>query len=229
MLAGGDASPQSDIYSLGVLLFHLVTGSYPYVARSLAELRRMHDRGERKRLHDLRPDLSEGFVHVVERALESDPAERYASVGAMQRGLTHALGLESGLMAPVSLAAIAADADAALRGSSTLASTGSAARPVAPASRWKLWLPLLIAARARRGRCGVGGSPVVERAGGRRPRSSPLGSLVVEPFEVVSSRRPRARRGHRRSRHGAAAPAARHPRRRSRPPRRRPPPPPMRC
>ena len=77
----------------------------------------MQERGERKRLHDLRPDLSEGFVHVVERALESDPAERYASVGAMQRGLTHALGLESGLMSPVTLAGIAADADAALRGS----------------------------------------------------------------------------------------------------------------
>ena len=33
VLAGSDASPQSDIYSLGVLLFHLVTGSYPDVAR----------------------------------------------------------------------------------------------------------------------------------------------------------------------------------------------------
>jgi len=186
VLAGSDASPQSDIYSLGVLLFHLVTGSYPYVARSLAELRRMHDRGERKRLHDLRPDLSEGFVHVVERALESDPAERYASVGAMQRGLTHALGLESGLMAPVSLAAIAADADAALRGSSTLASTGSAARPVAPASRWKFWLPLLIAAALA-----AGIAAWTARQWWNAPAApaavSPVGSLVVEPFEVVSS------------------------------------------
>ena len=186
VLAGADASPQSDIYSLGVLLFHLVTGSYPYVARSLAELRRMHDRGERKRLHDLRPDLSEGFVHVVERALESDPAERYASVGAMQRGLTHALGLESGLMPPVTLAAIAADTDAALRGSSTLSSTGAAARPVARASRWKVWLPLLIAAALA-----AGAAAWLTRhwwtAPRRRPRPSPLGSLVVEPFEVVSS------------------------------------------
>ena len=186
VLAGADASPQSDIYSLGVLLFHLVTGSYPYVARSLTELRRMHDRGERKRLHDLRPDLSEGFVHVVERALESDPTERYASVGAMQRGLTHALGLESGLMAPVTLAAIAADTDATLRGSSTLSSTGTAARPVVRASRWKVWLPLLLAAALAAGVAAwltrhwwsAAASPVAP---------SPLASLVVEPFEVVSS------------------------------------------
>jgi eukaryotic-like serine/threonine-protein kinase len=186
VLAGADASPRSDIYSLGVLLFHLVTGSYPYVARSLAELRRLHHRGERKRLHDLRPDLSEGFVHVVERALESDPAERYASVGAMQRGLTHALGLESGLMPPVTLAAIAADADAALRGSGTLSSSGAAPRPAVRASRWKVWLPLLIA-----GALAAGVAAWMTRHWWTAPASpavpSPLGSLVIEPFEVVSS------------------------------------------
>ena len=212
VLAGADASPQSDIYSLGVLLFHLVTGSYPYVARSLAELRRMQDRGERKRLHDLRPDLSEGFVHVVERALESDPAERYASVGAMQRGLTHALGLESGLMSPVTLAGIA-DGDAALRGSSTLTASGAVARPAPRASRWQIWLPVAARHRRRRRRRGVGGRATGRRRRRRRPRAAPLGSLVVEPFEVVSTGDKRARRRHRRSGHGAGAAAARRPRR----------------
>jgi eukaryotic-like serine/threonine-protein kinase len=185
VLTGSDASPQSDIYSLGVLLFHLVTGSYPYVARSLSELRRMQERGERKRLHDLRPDLSEGFVHVVERALESDPAQRYASVGAMQRGLTHALGLESGLMSPVTLAAVAAEADAAMRGSATL-SSGASERPPVRAARWQLWLPILLAlalagglaAWLLRDRGTTSSAPVT---------ASPVASLVVEPFDVVSS------------------------------------------
>ena len=178
-------------------------------------------RGERKRLHDLRPDLSEGFVQVVERALESDPAERYASVGAMQRGLTHALGLESGLMPPVTLAAIAADADAALRGSGTLSSTGTAPRPVVRASRWKVWLPLLIAAAlaAGVGRVAdprlVDGARVAGRAGaaGLARRRALRSGLVG---------RSRARRRHRRGRHGARPAAARRPRRRrSRPPPRR--------
>jgi tetratricopeptide (TPR) repeat protein len=104
----------------------------------------------------------------------------------MQRGLTHALGLESGLMAPVTLAAIAADTDAALRGSSTLASTGSAARPVAAASRWKFWLPLLIAAALA-----AGLAAWTARQWWSAPAApaavSPVSSLVVEPFEVVSS------------------------------------------
>jgi serine/threonine-protein kinase len=190
VLAGADASPQSDIYSLGVLLFHLVTGSYPYVARSLAELRRMQERGERKRLHDLRPDLSEGFVHVVERALESDPAERYASVGAMQRGLTHALGLESGLMSPVTLAGIA-EGDAALRASTSLTASDAVARPVVRPTRWQVWLPILIA-------IAVAGAVAVwaARNWATSPATSgpatsatvaPLASLVIEPFDVVST------------------------------------------
>jgi eukaryotic-like serine/threonine-protein kinase len=186
VLTGSDASPQSDIYSLGVLLFHLVTGSYPYVARSLSELRRMQERGERKRLHDLRPDLSEGFVHVVERALESDPAQRYASVGAMQRGLTHALGLESGLMSPVTLAAVAAEADAAMRGSSTLTSSGAAERPPVPASRWKIWLAIVIAVALAAGLAAW----LLRKGGPTSSRAAtvlPVASLVVEPFDVLSS------------------------------------------
>jgi serine/threonine-protein kinase len=187
VLAGADASPQSDIYSLGVLLFHLVTGSYPYVARSLAELRRMQERGERKRLHDLRPDLSEGFVHVVERALESDPAERYASVGAMQRGLTHALGLESGLMSPVTLAGIA-EGDAALRASTTLTASDAAAapRPVVGPTRWQVWLPILIAI-AIAGAVAVWAARNWAATPAAPATSAPLASLVIEPFDVVST------------------------------------------
>jgi eukaryotic-like serine/threonine-protein kinase len=182
VLAGTDASPQSDIYSLGVLLFHLVTGSYPYVARSLAELKRAQERGERKRLHDLRPDLSEGFVHVVERALEANPAERYASVGAMQRGLTHALGLESGLMSPVSLAAALADAEPAMKASDAMP------RPEAPPAtrRWPIWIGVLLLL----GLLAATAAWVFGDSSGSKPTpgaTAPLGSLVVEPFEVLSS------------------------------------------
>lgn len=187
VLGGADASPQSDIYSLGVLLFHLVTGSYPYVARSLADLRRVQARGERKRLHDLRPDLSEGFVQVVERALESDPANRYTSVGALQRGLTHALGLESGLMSPVALAGIAAEVDGSMRGSGSTdrpAAVAAAPAPVKPA-RWRLWIGLAILAALLAGAAWAWFRPA--STGSASPIAAPLESLVVEPFDVVSS------------------------------------------
>lgn len=55
------ANPQSDLYSLGALLFHLATRTYPVQGRSLRELRDAHSRAQRASLRSLRPDLSEGL------------------------------------------------------------------------------------------------------------------------------------------------------------------------
>ena len=95
LLRGEDATVQSDIYSVGVLLFHLVTSQYPISAGSLDELRSAHDTGRRLRLHDARPDVADDFGRVVERALSPDPRRRYASAGAMQEALARSLGLDS--------------------------------------------------------------------------------------------------------------------------------------
>ena len=92
---GEPESAQSDIYSVGVLLFHLVTNRFPIEARNVTELKEQHRRGEGRLLRDLRPGLPEDFVVVVERALDPDPAERYPSAGAMDRALLHSLGVIS--------------------------------------------------------------------------------------------------------------------------------------
>jgi serine/threonine protein kinase len=87
LLDGGRPSVRSDSYSLGVLLFYLVTGTMPVTGRSLDEIAARHRRGERQRLPDLRGDLPASFVRVVERALAVDPANRFASCGEMQAAL----------------------------------------------------------------------------------------------------------------------------------------------
>jgi Tol biopolymer transport system component len=92
LLAGQPASARSDIYSLGVLLFHLVTGSFPVEGQSLREVVQKLARGERTLLRDARPDLPEKFVGVVERALARLPAERYDSAGAMEAALAAVIG-----------------------------------------------------------------------------------------------------------------------------------------
>ena len=92
---GEPESAQSDIYSVGVLLFHLVTNRFPIEASNVTELKEQHRRGEGRLLRDLRPGLPEDFVVVVERALDPDPAERYPSAGAMDRALLHSLGVIS--------------------------------------------------------------------------------------------------------------------------------------
>lgn len=96
VLAGREASVQSDVYSLGVLLFYLATGTYPMTGASLAEVREAHRTGARARLADLRPTLSDAFMRAVERAIEPSPAARVASAGQLQVLLAEALNLSAG-------------------------------------------------------------------------------------------------------------------------------------
>jgi serine/threonine-protein kinase len=91
MFAGADASVQSDIYAVGVLLHYLVSGGFPVRASSLPELIGAHQRGERRHLRDGRPDLPDSFVAVVERAIDPDPARRFATAGEMDAALVGAL------------------------------------------------------------------------------------------------------------------------------------------
>jgi eukaryotic-like serine/threonine-protein kinase len=87
ILEGGHATVRSDLYSLGVLLYHLVTTDYPVQGKSLDELKAAHRDGRRVRLHDARPDLPDPFVRVVERAIDADPSRRYQSAGELGEAL----------------------------------------------------------------------------------------------------------------------------------------------
>jgi serine/threonine-protein kinase len=82
----------TDIYSLGVLLYHLVTDSYPVEGRTLEEVQAAHRRQERHQLRDVRPDLPEEFVQAVQRALDPDPRHRYQTTGAFESALARLLG-----------------------------------------------------------------------------------------------------------------------------------------
>ena len=96
------ASRASDIYSLGVLLFYLVTGTYPVEAVTMADMAAAHVSGVRKRLSDCRPDLSNDFVRVVERAIAPRAADRWQGAGDFQAALTDASASMSGRFSTVS-------------------------------------------------------------------------------------------------------------------------------
>lgn len=86
VLESGASTPRSDIYSLGALLFRLVTGRYPFEAATYEDLVEKHRRRDRLSLREQRPDLSAAFIRTVDRALEPDPKGRY-SPAAMERAL----------------------------------------------------------------------------------------------------------------------------------------------
>lgn len=85
LLAGQPATPRSDLYSLAVLLYHLVSGDFPVVATSWDDLRTKHARNERRSLKAIRPDLPKWFVDAVDRGLAADPEQRPATAAELSR------------------------------------------------------------------------------------------------------------------------------------------------
>jgi hypothetical protein len=76
VLRGAPPSPASDIYALGVLLFHLLSGEFPYAASELEALLQAQASGQRKPLAKAKSGLPSDLVRAVENALDSDPARR---------------------------------------------------------------------------------------------------------------------------------------------------------
>jgi serine/threonine-protein kinase len=95
LLRSEKASIRSDIYGIGVVLYHLVTAAFPVAGRNMAKLRWAYEGGKIRALRDLRADLPEAFVRTVEQALLPDPADRFAAAGQMAEALRTSLGGEA--------------------------------------------------------------------------------------------------------------------------------------
>jgi serine/threonine-protein kinase len=92
VIDGAAATTRSDVYSLGVLLYHLVTDDFPVKAATFGELVEARARGEITPLRDARPHLPKAFIEVVERAIDPDPERRFASAGRLEAALAQVIG-----------------------------------------------------------------------------------------------------------------------------------------
>jgi eukaryotic-like serine/threonine-protein kinase len=100
IFSGAAASERTDLYSLGVLLYHLVTGAFPVRATTMEELHEGHKKARAVGLRDARADLPTAFVRVVDRAIASDPERRYATAGALEADLGQVLDHAAPAAAP---------------------------------------------------------------------------------------------------------------------------------
>ena len=84
---GGAASPASDVWAMGVVLFRVLSGSLPFSGESaLAIVAQIASRSA-PTLTDVAPELPRAFSTAVDRALQRDPGRRYANI----RQFAHAL------------------------------------------------------------------------------------------------------------------------------------------
>jgi serine/threonine-protein kinase len=92
LFQGAAPSVQSDLYSLGVLLYYLVSTDFPVKGDSLDDVRKGHWEGRRRSLRNVRPDLPAAFVRIVDDATAVHPEQRPDSAGLMEAWLEHAVG-----------------------------------------------------------------------------------------------------------------------------------------
>jgi serine/threonine protein kinase len=98
---------RSDVYSLGVMLYEMLTGRAPFDATSAMALALKHIKESPPPLEELRPDVPAALSRLVTWALAKDPAERPQTAAEFSRAL-HAAGEQMGLSSPVVSAATAA-------------------------------------------------------------------------------------------------------------------------
>ncbi len=93
VLAGGPASIASDLYALGGLVYEMLTGSLPFPADTIEELRDALRSRSLTPCSAHRPEL-QPFDHVLARALAKSPEKRYATCAAFRAALEHVAGVE---------------------------------------------------------------------------------------------------------------------------------------
>jgi serine/threonine-protein kinase len=77
-MAGRPVDGRTDLYSLGVMLFQLLTGALPHRSESMAQLLHQIANDPAPDVRTLRPELPESLANVVALALEKRPEVRYA-------------------------------------------------------------------------------------------------------------------------------------------------------
>ncbi len=95
-IMGEPADERTDIYSIGVSLFEMVSGRPPFEADSAMTLMMMHLNDPLPDLHKLQPNISDDLVAVIEKALAKKRSDRYQSTAQMAADLKNVIVRQSG-------------------------------------------------------------------------------------------------------------------------------------
>lgn len=86
--ARGDVTDErSDIYSVGVMLYEMLTGKKPFDGDSPVAIALMHMQSQAKKMSDINNSIPEGLEEITEKAMQKEPSKRYQTAGEMMKDI----------------------------------------------------------------------------------------------------------------------------------------------
>lgn len=85
--SGAAPAPASDVYSLGIIMYEMLTGSLPFQATTATDLARLHVEEEPPLLSEMIPDISPTLEQILTKVLSKEPSQRYRTADQLGRVL----------------------------------------------------------------------------------------------------------------------------------------------
>ena len=87
-IRGESVDERSDLYSLGIVVFEMVTGLRPFNDDAIKEVERMHLEVEPPNPGEVRPGVPDDLSSLILRCLAKDPEERFQTAAELGDALT---------------------------------------------------------------------------------------------------------------------------------------------